>query len=307
MSKQLSERKALLLLLLVSFVWGAGFFVTDIALRGFSSLQVVSLRFFVGSTVLSIVFRNNFKTITKYEIFAGFVSGSMLSVAFALQVFGQYYSTPSISAFITVAYVVLVPIFSKFIFKKEISKSVVFSAGLILFGIFVITLGTFKSTQPALNMTLGIFLTVLCAFGWAFQVLSIEYFSHSKVHNIKPSNLTICMLWSAFVCSIIFNIIAHFVFGERLTFNENTITSLYAILFLGMFSTAFAFLTQNFAQKHAAASKVAIILSLESVFGALLSGLILKESFSPLMILGFIIVFVAVLLTELSPTSTGEV
>ncbi len=303
MNKELSERKALLLLLLVSFVWGAGFFVTDIALRGFSTLQVVSLRFLVGSTILSIVFHKNFKTITKYEIFAGFIAGLLLSIAFALQVYGQYFSTPSISAFITVAYVVLVPIFSKFVFKKEISKIVFISAGLILFGILIITLGTFNSTQTSINMPIGIFLTVLCAFGWAFQVLAIEHFSHSKEQNVKPSNLTVCMLWSAFVCSIVFNIISFIAFGEKVTYNENTITSLYAILFLGMFSTAFAFLTQNFAQKHAAASKVAIILSLESVFGALLSAIVLKETFSPLMIVGFVIVFIAVLLTELSPTS----
>ncbi len=307
MSKPFSERKALLLLLLVSFIWGAGFFITDIALRGFSSLQVVTLRFLVGATTLSIIFKNHFKTITKQEIFAGIISGFFLCIAFAIQVYGQYFSTPSISAFLTVTYVVLVPIFSRFVFKKDISKSVILSAFLILIGIMVITLGTFKGNVSAINMPLGIMLTIICAFGWTFQVLSIDYFSHSEKYTVHPSNLTICMLWFAFIFSVIFNIISFFAFGERFVYSEDTLIAIISIIFLGMFSTAFAFLTQNFAQQHAAASKVAIILSLESVFGALLSNIFLGEQFNILMLTGFAIVFIAVILTELSPTSKGEV
>ncbi len=298
--RNISERKALLLLLLVSFIWGAGFFITDIALRGFSSLQVVSLRFLVGAIVLSLVFIKNLKYITKTEIIAGIVSGFFLCLAFAFQVYGQYYSTPSISAFITVTYVILVPIFSKLIFKHEVNKTVFFSSILVLIGILVITLGSFKGTTSALNMTLGIFLTIICAFGWAFQVLAIEYFS-KKYEAIHPSNLTICMLWSALLFSIVFNIFSYIVFNERFIYSQYTNMAILAIIFLGMLSTAFAFLIQNFAQKHATASKVAIILSLESVFGALLSNIFLGETFNLIMILGFILVFISVLLTELSP------
>ncbi len=307
MTKPFSERKALLLLLLVSFIWGAGFFITDIALRGFTSLQVVTLRFLFGALTLSIIFHKHFKTITKEEVFAGIVSGFFLCIAFAIQVYGQYFSTPSISAFLTVTYVVLVPIFSKLIFKKDISKSVIMSAFLVLIGILVITLGTFRGDTDAINMPLGIILTIICAFGWTFQVLAIEYFSHSEKYSIHPSNLTISMLWSAFVFSVIFNIISFIMFGESFEYSEYTINALLSIIFLGIFSTAFAFLIQNFAQQHAAASKVAIILSLESVFGALLSNIFLGEQFNVLMIIGFAIVFIAVLLTELSPTSKGEV
>ncbi len=306
MSKQFSERKALTLLLLVSFVWGAGFFLTDIALRGFSTFQILTIRFFIGSMILTLAFKKNLQHITKIEIKAGILSGSLLAVSFAIQVYGQYYSTAAISAFITVAYVVLVPIFSKFIFKKTINKSVVFSAILILFGILLITLGSVNKEGNAINMPLGIILTGICAVTYAFQVLIVEYYSHKKEYNIMPSHLTICMIWSAFFVSLMFTIIARFAFNERFVYSEHTMEAFVSIIFLGMFSTAFAFLAQNFAQKHAQASKVAIILSLESVFGALLSGIFLHERFTLLMIMGFVVVFIAVILTELSPSSNED-
>ncbi len=304
MSNHFSERKALLLLLLVSFVWGAGFFLTDIALRGFTTFQILTIRFFIGAVILSIAFKSKLNLISKFEIKAGIYSGALLAVAFAIQVYGQYYSTPAISAFITVSYVVMVPIFSKIIFKKSISKSVVLSAILILIGILVITLGTFNKDSEAINMILGIVLTGICAVAYTFQVLIVDYYSHSKVHNIHPTHLTICMIWTAFFVSLMFAIFSFFVFDEKIVYSSDTLNAFISIIFLGMFSTAFAFLAQNFAQKHASASKVAIILSLESVFGAFLSALVLKESFNVLMIIGFVIVFMAVIITELSPVSS---
>ncbi len=303
MTKQISERKALFLLLIVSFIWGTGFFVTDIALRGFTSLQVVSLRFLVGAGVLTVIFRKHLSNITKYEVQAGAVTGLLLSLAFATQVYGQYFSTPSISAFITVVYVVLVPIFSKFFFNRKISKSVFISAILVLVGIFVISFGSSKVESNALNMPLGILITTVSAFGWAFQVMLIEYFTQSGTEHVNSAHLTITMLWSAFAFSIVFNIISFVVFGEKFTYSEYFVESLAALVFLGVFSTAVGFYLQSYAQRYATASKAAIIMSLESVFGALMSGLILHEQFNLIMILGFAIVFVAVLLAELSPGS----
>lgn len=300
MTSQLSEKKALLLLLVVSFVWGAGFFITDLALRGFTTFQLLTIRFFIGSLILSTIFRDKLRHIRKIEIKAGVVAGLLLAIAFAIQVYGQYYSTPSISAFVTVVYVVLVPIFSKYLFHKPIGKSVAFSAILILIGILIITIGTFNKNIEAINMALGIFLTLICAVCYAFQVLSVDYYSHNKSYNIDPINLTVCMLITAFFVSLGFAIFSHFVFNESLVLSSDTLLAFICTIFLGMFSTAFAFLGQNYAQKHAQASKVAIILSLESVFGALLSSLVLNEKFNPIMITGFIVVFIAVIFTELS-------
>jgi drug/metabolite transporter (DMT)-like permease len=53
-----------------------------------------------------------------------------------------------------------------------------------------------------------------------------------------------------------------------------------AVLFLGVFCSAFAFLAQTWAQRHTTTTRVALILALEPVFAALFSVLALGERLS---------------------------
>lgn len=302
-NKGLSEKSALLLLLVISFIWGAGFLTTDLALRNFSTFQTLAIRFLIGAITLTIIFRKRLKTFSKYDIIGGIISGILLALSFGVQVYGQYFSTPSISAFITVTYVVLVPIFGRIFFKTKISKRILFCTVLILIGIVLIGIGAFNISTPAINMPLGILLTIACAFGYAFQVLVVDYYCNNEKFNADPVNLTVSMIWSSFFVSLILAIISYNVFDEKIIIDSDFTLSVLSVIFLGLFSTAFAFLGQNYAQKYTDATKTAIILSLESVFGALLSAVFLNEKFTPFMILGFFIVFCAVLITQISPTS----
>ena len=72
-----------------------------------------------------------------------------------------------------------------------------------------------------------------------------------------------------------------------------TTQSFYSILYLAIFSTLIAFLIQNIAQKYTTPTHAAIILSLESVFGCLLSVMLLGDVFTFKMVIGCIIVFAA--------------
>jgi drug/metabolite transporter (DMT)-like permease len=59
------------------------------------------------------------------------------------------------------------------------------------------------------------------------------------------------------------------------------------------------FLIQNIAQKYTNPNHVGILLSLESVFGAIFSIIFLKEIFTLNMILGASIIFLAVVIAEI--------
>ena len=71
------------------------------------------------------------------------------------------------------------------------------------------------------------------------------------------------------------------------------------IAYTVLFCTIFAFLIQNSAQKHTSSTHAAILLSLESLFGALAGALLLGEVFTFRMVAGCLLIFAAVLLTEL--------
>jgi len=57
-------------------------------------------------------------------------------------------------------------------------------------------------------------------------------------------------------------------------------------------------LFQNIGQKHTHPSAAAIILSLESVFGVLFSVIFYGEQLTARLILGFILIFAAVIISE---------
>ncbi len=301
MSVKLTERKAALVLLLVSIVWGAGFLAIDLIFRNFTTFQILSGRFLIGAIAITIFFKKELEKISLNDFIGGSVAATILVAAFGFQVYGQYFSTPSINAFITAIYVVLIPIFQFFIFGKKQRKNIVISAILTFFGIVLITLGSYSNTNVAIepiNIRLGIFLTFVCAIGYAFQIIAIERFTRGK-KQISPIKITVLMLWfSAFLAIIISVFLVIVGIDKPPVYDENFWVSVVWIIFLGLFCTAFAFLAQNIAQKHTSASKTAILLSLESVFGAIFSALFLGERFAILTIGGFIAVFLAVLMAE---------
>ena len=70
------------------------------------------------------------------------------------------------------------------------------------------------------------------------------------------------------------------------------------VLYLAIFSTLIAFLIQNVAQKYTTSTHTAIILSLEAVFGSILSSLLLGESFTYKMLIGCTIILIAIITAE---------
>jgi len=71
-----------------------------------------------------------------------------------------------------------------------------------------------------------------------------------------------------------------------------------AVIYLGVVSTTLAFLLQNVAQKYSNATKTAIILSTEAMFGTLASVIFLNEKLTLNMIIGCSIIFLAIIITE---------
>ena len=67
---------------------------------------------------------------------------------------------------------------------------------------------------------------------------------------------------------------------------------------MGIFSTTVAFLLQTVCQKDVSETKSAIILSLESVFGTILSVIILHEVLTIRMVIGCLVIFSAIIISE---------
>ena len=265
---------------------GSGFVVTAIALEYLSAYQVMAGRFILAAIILSLLFGKKFKTFTKSVIWKGAILGTILYIGFALQTVGLEYTTPSKNAFLTAVNVVIVPLIAYLVYKRKVDRYETIGSIITLIGI------GFLSLQGSMTISIGDALSLACAVAFAFDIFYTNHF----VKKEDALSLTIVQ----FITASFIAVIAVLIQGDIPTTFEKE--ALYSIIYLAVFSTTIAYVCQNIAFQYTTATKGAIILSLESFFGMLLSVLFLHEVLTGRMIIGAALIMVAILITELKPS-----
>ena len=268
----------------IAIIWGSGFIGTKLALDGgLSTVQTLTLRFFIASVMLGIIFYKKIKeNISKESIIAGALLGLFSFVGFITQTLGLVYTTVSKNAFITAVNVVIVPFIGFILYKRKLDKIGVVSSFMALVGIAVLSL------EADLSINFGDFLTFICAIGFAFHIFFTGEFS--KKYNSYVLTVT------QFVVAFLLSLILQTVTGE--TNFSATPVGLMGALYLGIFSTAIGFLLQTMCQSKVDQTRTAIILSTEAVFGTIMSVLIFHEVLTSRMVVGCIIIFVSIIVAE---------
>lgn len=272
-------------LVTVTIIWGGGFVASDIALQSFTPFQILFIRFLIGAFCMGVPARKERKTITKEEIFCGFLLGAALFSGFALQILGLQYTTASKNAFLTATNVVMVPFIAFLLERKKIELKSIAGAILALSGAGILSL------TSDFSVGLGDSLTLFCAIGFAFQI----YLTGKYVHRIRPTILNFMQMLFAAILSFI-----GLLFSGRITPTGVSSSGLLAVLYLGLISTTLCYFLQTWAQKYVDETKSAIILSLEAVFGTVFSVILLQEEVTSRMILGSVTILLAVMISEVS-------
>ena len=273
------------MLLITAIVWGSGFVVTAIALEYLTANQVMAGRFVLATLILILLFGYKLKKIKKSTIWKGAILGTILYIAFVLQTVGLQYTTPSKNAFLTALNVVIVPIIAYLIYKRRIDRFEIAGSILAIIGI------SFLSLQGSLTINVGDVFSLACAVAFAFDI----FYTNLFVQKEDAISLTIVQFMTASVISVA----VVFFQGNIPTAIEKE--ALYSLVYLAVFSTAIAYLFQNMAHQYTTATKAAIILSTEAVFGMLLSVLFLHEVLTGRMITGAALIIAAILLAEVKP------
>ena len=174
-----------------------------------------------------------------------------------------------------------------------------FLAGLALFSAFSIQIFAailcfigvgFVSLDSSLKVNLGDLYTLIGGFLYAVHIIVCE-----KAMK-KTSPIIITALQFAFAS--IFSFIAASLF-EDISVVFHIDSSIYLqILYLAFFATTLCYLFQNVGQKFVNENIAALLLSLESVFGVFFSILFGQEIMTLQIGLGFMIIFISVLISE---------
>ncbi len=276
-------------LLIVAIIWGSGFVAGDISLTYFTPYEIMAIRFSIASICMVAVFFKKLKGLTALSLKYGIVLGFFLYAAFLLQTVGLVYTTPSKNAFLTAVNVVIVPFISFVLYKRKIDIYGAAGAFLSILGIGIISL------KSDFTVNLGDFLTILCAFGFAFHIFFTGEFLKKGADAVS---LTLVQMITAAIISIITLLFVDV--DKTAPFSTSAFMS---TIYLGLVSTTTAFLLQTICQKHTTETKAAVLLSTESLFGAIFSIIILNEALTLRTGIGCVIIFIAILTAEVKPGS----
>ena len=289
MNKQL---KSNMLLVLTAAIWGFAFVAQRIGAEFVGAFTFNGIRFLLGSfslIPLILIMKRKSQTDTSYIIKAGLVAGCFLFMGANLQqlgmdekLFGADAATAGKSGFITSLYMVLIPIISIFL-KRKPDKYTWTGVFMALIGLYLLCV------NEKLQIARGDYVVFAGAFFWAEHVLFID-------HIVKKVDSLVLSSIQFFVCGLL-SLLCAFILKEPFT-SEAIKGALLPICYGGFLSVGVAYTLQVVAQKDANPTHAAIIMSLESVFAAIGGMLILKETMEIKGIIGCVLIFVGILISQ---------
>lgn len=275
---------AKLALLLATIIWGSSFIIMKDALDDMGTFFLLALRFTGACLLLAAVFWYKLRLLNFYYIKAGFVMGTLLLTAYAVQTLGLAETTPGKNAFLTAGYCVMVPFLYWFLAGKRPDRFHILAAVLCVAGIGLVSL------DGNLTMGRGDLLTVACGLFYALHiVVSARYTQGSDVMLLTISQFFFAALWGW---------VMSFFFETMPALAAIPVSSWLRLAYLCVFATAGALGLQMYGLKYTAPAAGSLILSLEAVFGVLFSVLLGAEAVTPRLLLGFAVIFVAIVVSE---------
>jgi len=273
------------LLVLTAFIWGTGFVVMKNTVDSVPPAAIIFIRYTIAALLTAVMFRKHLRGLTREDVKRGALVGLLLASAYIVQTIGLSLTTAGKNAFLTTVYVLLVPFGCYAVFKEKLGKTNFIAAGLMLAGI-----GCLSLDGESGGLNLGDLLTLVCGVLFSAHIMAVE--------RCQKKTNTYALIVLQFAFSAVFALAYSLLFerGMEMTIEISTVGGL---LYLAVFSTTIAMSLQNIGQSMAPASHAAILLSLESVFGALASWLLLGEKLTGMMVLGFAVIFAALVVNSL--------
>ena len=220
--------------------------------------------------------------INRRELVGGMICGIFLYAASALQQEGISDTDAGITSFITALYVVIVPIYA-LLFGKKSPLNAWLGILISVFGFYLLCI------KDGFTMARSDLLVFGCAFIFAMHIMTVDAF--------LPGSDGIRLSLIQFATVSILSLVSAIIFEDIPEISE-MVAVMPEILYLGICSSGIAYTLQIIGQKNTKPAIASIILSLESVFGALFSALVLKERMSLREYIGSALVFAAVIISQ---------
>lgn len=286
-------------LLLATIIWGSAFVAQSVGMDHIGPFTFQAVRCAMAVIgLLPIIYLFDRKKadgqtflsrwLDKKLWLAGVLCGIPLFLAVNLQQLGLVDTDAGKSAFLTAMYIILVPILGLFL-KRKPSPMIPIAVLLATAGLYLLSCVGVTSIQKGDLFLLG------CALMFAVQITVVDLFAASvDALRLNFIQSLVCTVASAVVM----------LFTEQPTW-QGIRDCMLPLAYAGFLSLGAGYSLQILGQQRLEPTPAALIMSLESVFAVLFGWLLLKERLTLYEILGCVLVFAAVILSQI-PIKTAK-
>lgn len=282
-----------LMLILAAFIWGIAFSAQTAGMDYLGPFSFNGIRFIIGGIVLipviflmkkhSSVNIVHDRAYIRKLIKAGVLCGILLGAASCVQQVGLIYTTAGKAGFITALYVIMVPLFGLVIGKRP-APILCISVAIAVAGMY------FLCVAGSLSLNTGDILVFICAILYTFHIIVVD----KLAPGLNGVELSCIQFFIAGIISLIIVPINH----EVITI-EAVRGCLIPLLYAGVLSSGVAYTFQILGQQRTSPVLASLLLSLESVFAAVMAWFILGQPMSSKEIFGASLCFAAIILAQL--------
>nr|WP_276318804.1 DMT family transporter [Marinitoga lauensis] len=254
---------------------GSTFPIQKIGLSNVNPLTYVFLRFLIATIFSFLLFK-------KGNFLYSFILGLVLSIGYITQIVGIKFTTATKAGFITSQYIILIPLFAYIIDREKINK---YQGAGFVFSI----IGSYFLSGGIYGFNFGDLLMLICAISFALHIVLITKFS-KKINEkdlLTYQFLTVTII--SFLTSIIF----------KVPMNIN-IFSFITIVYSAFIGSIVVIYLQLKHQKNIGSNLTAILFLAQPIFSAILSLLLLNETFTTKQIFGAIILLFGIVVANLN-------
>jgi drug/metabolite transporter (DMT)-like permease len=281
--------KADLLLFMVAVIWGTAFVAQGIAGRYGVAYLFNGVSFMLASLILIPFIPRGTKIPAaqwKWMVAAGII----LCLATAMQQVGLLYTKVANASFLTSLYTVFTPFLLWIGFRERTHWLDMIAVTMAGIGAFMLsTAGRFHA-QP------GDAIELFGSLFWALHFVVLGKFA-SRFDSVSFAS------GHFFISGLMNFVIGLFVEDISIL---GALPLIGAILYRATLSIGIGYTLQVWGQKHTPPTDAALILGLEAVFAVVAAWFALKQTLLPVQVVGCVIIFVAVLISQLKQWTSGR-
>jgi drug/metabolite transporter (DMT)-like permease len=285
-----TPRRADLLLIATTAIWGASFVVVKGALAGSTPLAFVAVRFGLAALIMT-PFVDLKRPLPRSELSSALLLTGLLAAGFATQAVGLVHTTPARSAFVVALSSVIAPAVAFVALRQRQRPTVLMALTIAAAGLYFLT----APETGGLNR--GDMWTLVTAFVFGAQIVAVAEFAGRFDRRRLVWLQLIGTTLTVAACAVLLE-------RPELTWSWELAA---ALAYTAVFATALAFVWQMRAQREMSSARAALIFCFEPVFAALASWIWIGERLTPTQWLGGGLIVAGMILSDLPLKRRGTV